>query len=128
MASTIPGQPFTISAGAQRKIHVTATKTVNGTTTPLVHPTLSGQVKIGNSNFTGVICSVDPTDPDVLIMKNPASTAPASSPQAINVFATALDPVSNVAGSESFTATQLPKPTITVTIANIDEEEPIPTP
>lgn len=125
MASSIPGQPFLISAGAQRKVHITATKTVNGVTSP-VQVTLSGVDKVGAAN--GVLtCAADPTDPNVLIVKNPANTAPASTPQQGTINVSGVDALSNVTGLETFTATAQPKPTITITIATVDEEEPIPT-
>lgn len=126
MASTIPGQPFLISAGAQRKVHVTATRTVNGVVSP-IQVTLSGQDKVGAA-LGVLVCSADPTDPNVLIVKNPANTAPPSAPQQGVINVSGLDTLSNVSGLETFTATAQPKPTITVTITAVDDEEPIPVP
>lgn len=125
MASSIPGQPFTISAGAQRKVRVSVTKTVNGVTSP-IHATLSGQAKVGNSGYSLISAAPDPSDPDVLVMRNPAATA-VSKPD-LTMQVTATDPLSNVGGSETIGIAQLPKPTITVTIESVGDEEPIPAP
>lgn len=107
-------------------MHCTATRTVNGVSTP-INVTLSGQDKVGAS-LGVLVCQADPTDPNTLIIKNPASTAPASSPQQGIINVSGLDALSNVTGLETFTATAQPKPTITITIQGVDDEEPIPAP